>query len=198
MHTTIDPRPLLERVTDQFGTLIATVEPEQLNAPTPCTEFDVRALIGHVLGNTIAYALIAEGGSVEDAPGDITEVPGGDWKGAYAAAGERLTLAGKMLDDDALKRVVDLGFAKVPLRGALSAIVMEIAAHTWDLREALGASPELAPEPAEFSLDYARELLPPQRRGAPVPFEPVRPAPQGADAYTRLAAWLGREVQLDA
>lgn len=195
MNTTLDPRPLLERVTGQFGALVATVAPEQLNAPTPCTEFDVRALISHVLGNTIAYALIAEGGSVEDAPGDITEVPGGDWRRAYAAAGERLILAGHALDDGTLERVVDLGFAKMPLRGALGAIVMEIAAHTWDLREALGAAPELAPEPAEFSLAYARDLLPPERRGAPAPFEPVRPAPEGADAYARLAAWLGRDVR---
>ncbi|MCT2594765.1 TIGR03086 family protein [Streptomyces sp. N2-109] len=197
MNTATDPRPLLARATGQFASLVATVEPSRLDTPTPCSEFDIRALIGHVTGNTLAYALFAEGGSVEDEPGGIAKAPGGEWTAAYTAAGERLVAAGQGLDDNALDRMVNLGFATMPLRGALSAIVMEISAHTWDLHQALGGGHELDPELAVFSLAYARETLPPGRRGAPVPFEPVRPAPEGADAYGRLAAWLGREVPVD-
>ncbi|MFE7313384.1 TIGR03086 family metal-binding protein [Streptomyces sp. NPDC057555] len=197
MHTAMDPRPLLERATGQFATLIAAVEPGRLADPTPCTQYDVRTLIGHVLGNTLAYAHIAEGGSIADAPGDARDVPGDDWAAAYKASAQRLVAAGRALADGALDRTVDLGFAQMPMRAALGAIVMEIATHTWDLREALQVSPELDPELAEFSLAYARATLPPTRRGAPVPFEPVRPAPEGTDAYGKLAAWLGREVHSD-
>ncbi|MER7989420.1 TIGR03086 family metal-binding protein [Streptomyces noursei] len=195
MDTTVDPRPLLERAAGQFAALVSATEPRQLNDATPCPGFDVRALIGHALGNTLAYAYIIEGGTIADEPGDVKDVPGGDWTAAYTAAGDRLVAASRVLTDGALDHVVDLGFAKMPMRAALGAITMELAAHTWDLREALGASPELAPEVADFSLTYARETLPPERRGAPVPFEPVRPAPEGADAYGRLAAWLGRDVR---
>ncbi|WP_051819896.1 hypothetical protein [Streptomyces sp. NRRL S-920] len=67
------------------------------------------------------------------------------------------------MDDRALDRMVDLGFATLPVRGALSAGVMEIAAHAWDLRQALGSAHELAPELAEFSLAFAHEALPPER-----------------------------------
>ncbi|GAU66841.1 hypothetical protein SSP35_03_04890 [Streptomyces sp. NBRC 110611] len=195
MDTTIDPRPLLERATGQFAALVAAVEPGRLDARTPCPEFDIRALMGHVLGNTLAYAYIAEGGTIADEPGDVKEVPGDDWAVAYAAAGERLVAASRALTDGALDHLVDLGFAKMPMRAALGAIVMELAAHAWDLREALGDSPELDSAVADYALAYAREMLPPERRGAPVPFAPVRPAPEGADAYGRLAAWLGREAR---
>ncbi|MFK0296738.1 TIGR03086 family metal-binding protein [Streptomyces sp. NPDC090442] len=195
MDTTFDPRPLLERAAGQFAALVAAAEPRRLNDATPCPEFDVRALAGHVLSNTLAYAYIAEGGTIADEPGDIKEVPGDDWTAAYTAAADRLVAASRVLTDGALDQVVDLGFAKMPMRAALGAIIMELAAHTWDLREALGASPELAPEVADFSLTFARETLPPERRGAPSPFAPVRPAPEGADAYGRLAAWLGRDVR---
>ncbi|MCZ1006706.1 TIGR03086 family metal-binding protein [Streptomyces lydicus] len=194
MNTSLDPRLLLERATGQFAALVATVEPSRFDDRTPCTEYTIRALIGHVLGNTLAYACIAEGGSVADEPGDIKEVPDDDWAAAYKASGERLTAAGRGLTDGALDGIVDLGFAKMPMRAALGAIVMEIATHTWDLREALGASPELDQELAEFSLAYAQDALPPARRGAPAPFEPVQPAPEGVDTYGRLAAWLGRKV----
>ncbi|MFF4603985.1 TIGR03086 family metal-binding protein [Streptomyces sp. NPDC001339] len=201
MDTTIDPRPLLERATGQFAALVAAVEPGRLNDRTPCPEFDIRALIGHVLGNTLAYAYIAEGGTIADEPGDIKEVPGDDWAAAYAVAGDRLVAASRGLTDGGLDHVVDLGFAKMPMRAALGAITMELAAHTWDLCEALGYSPEsmgareLDPEVGGFALAYAQETLPAERRGAPVPFEPVRSAPEGADAYGRLAGWLGREVR---
>src|SRR4051794_40745996 len=49
---TIDPRPVYARATEQAAALIRTVRPEQLDGPTPCTEFDVRALLGHVVGGT--------------------------------------------------------------------------------------------------------------------------------------------------
>ncbi|MEV5983126.1 TIGR03086 family metal-binding protein [Streptomyces sp. NPDC052114] len=195
MNTAIDPRPLLRRTADQFTALVATVEPGRLGDPTPCGEFDVRALIGHVLTGTHAYAELAEGASADPKLEDFTEVPGDDWAAAAAAAAERLVAAGQDLDDEALERTVDPGFAAMPLHGALSAVIMEIAAHTWDLRRALDAKPDLAPEPAEFSLAFARRALPPERRGGPAPFAPVRPAPEGSDAYDELAAWLGREVR---
>ncbi|MEU7576643.1 TIGR03086 family metal-binding protein [Streptomyces sp. NPDC041068] len=192
--TATDPRPLLRRTADQFAALVATVEPERLGDPTPCSEFDVRALISHVLGNTLAYAIITEGGPLEQATGGAGEIADEGWAAAYAAAAERLVAAGEGLDDPALEHVVDLGFAKMPLRGTLSAVVMEIAAHSWDLRTALDSAIELAPDVAEFSLAFARQAIAQDRRGGPVPFAPVRPAPEGADAYGQLAAWLGREV----
>ncbi|WP_055701847.1 MULTISPECIES: TIGR03086 family metal-binding protein [Streptomyces] len=195
MNAATDPRPLLRRTADQFTALVATVEPGRLGDPTPCDAFDVRALIGHVLSGTHAYAQLAEGASSDPTIEDFSEVPDGDWTAAASAAAERLVTAGQDLDDDALERMVDPGFAAMPLHGALSAVVMEIAAHTWDLREALGAKPELDPETAEFSLAFAHRALRPERRGGPVPFGPVRQAPEGADAYDELAAWLGREVR---
>lgn len=194
MDTPTDPRPLLERATAQFAALVADTAPGQLEDPTPCTEFDVRALISHTLGNTRVYTRFADGGAVTEETGSTADVPDDGWADACAAAGERLVAASRALSEEALERKVDLGFATMSMRDALGAIVMELAAHTWDLREALGRPAELAPEPAEFALSYAHRTLPPERRGAPVPFEPVRPAPEDADAYGKLAAWLGRTV----
>lgn len=80
---------------------------------------------------------------------------------------------------------------EIPGRAALSAYVMEIVAHTWDLSEAIGRPLALDPEPAEFALAAARQALPEgPREGRP--FDAPVPAPEGAGAYERLAAWLGR------
>ncbi|MFF8643232.1 maleylpyruvate isomerase N-terminal domain-containing protein [Streptomyces sp. NPDC015345] len=114
MNTPKDPRPLLYRAAGQFAALVATVEPGQLDTPTPCHEFDIRALIAHVLGNTLAYPHIMQGTYRAAEPGNVAEVPGDDWAAAYADAEERLIVAGWAMDDRALDRMVDLGFATLP------------------------------------------------------------------------------------
>ena len=42
-------------------------------------------------------------------------------------------------------------------------------------------------------LDHARTRVPAERRGGPIPFEPVIDVPADAGAYERLAGWLGRD-----
>ncbi|MFD5795205.1 hypothetical protein ACFWIO_16940 [Streptomyces diastatochromogenes] len=70
---------------------------------------------------------------------------------------------------------------------------MEIVTHTWDLAEALGHREELDPEPAEFALATARQVLPDFRpRDENTPFDTRHQAPEGAGAYEQLAAWMGR------
>ena len=66
-----DPRPLYERAADQFASLLKTVTPERLGDPTPCTEFDVRALLSHVVGGTHRIATIGEGGDGLSVPARV-------------------------------------------------------------------------------------------------------------------------------
>lgn len=82
-------------------------------------------------------------------------------------------------------------WGEIPGQDALSAYVMEIVAHSWDLSERLGRPLALDPELAEYSLATARGVLPDgPREGRP--FAAAVPAPEGTDAYGRMAAWLGR------
>ena len=43
-HLDIDPRPLFAAATDTATEVIGNVRADQLANPTPCTEYDVRAL----------------------------------------------------------------------------------------------------------------------------------------------------------
>ncbi len=49
-HLFIDPRPILDRAIATGGAVIAGVGPDQLTAPTPCPEMDVRAMLSHLVG----------------------------------------------------------------------------------------------------------------------------------------------------
>lgn len=187
----IDPRPVYARATEQAAALIGTVRPEQLAGPTPCTEFDVRGLLSHMVGGTLRIAVVGEGGDglavhpFAEGAGDE------DWAAAYDEVRTRVLKAWEA--DDRMTATVRVPWGEVPGAAALSGYVMELVTHTWDLSESLGHPVELDPELAEFALGIARRVLPDERRDEQTPFASAVPAGEGADAYGRLAAWLGRE-----
>lgn len=185
-----DPRPLYARATDQAAALVRTVRPEQLTGPTPCTGFDVRTLLSHLVGAAHRTAVIGAGGDGMAVRPFADGVADDSWPDAYDEA--RTEVARAWADDARLDAPVRAPWGETSGRNALSGYVMECVTHTWDLREALGRPFELDPELAEFALTVARGVLPEPERGDDVPFDSALPAPEGAGAYERLAAWLGR------
>ena len=46
---TIDIREAYRRALDDFGALVHRIEPDQWQTRTPCVDWDVRALVNHVV-----------------------------------------------------------------------------------------------------------------------------------------------------
>lgn len=192
MKATFDPRPLYLRAVDQFEKLAAQVAPAQLDGPTPCDEFTVRGLLGHVIGATHRIAYIGEGGRGMDLPAAAGEIDDTDWAPAVGRA--RARAAAAWADDAKLDRTVGVPWGEAPGRIALSGYVMETVTHTWDLARAVAPGFPLDEELAAFSLDIAGKVLPAEPRGGEMPFGPVQPVPEGSGAADQLAGWLGRQV----
>jgi uncharacterized protein (TIGR03086 family) len=188
-----DPRPLRRRAIAQTGTIVAAVTPDQLTLPTPCTEYDVRALLSHITGGLTRAALVGEGDPGALArPAMADGVPDDGWPAAYRAAAARDAAA--WADDAKLDALVEVPWGKVPGRFAIAGYIQEILAHGWDLAKATGQPTEGDPELALWALATAQRILPPDIRGNDgVPFGPVVAAPADAGPYTQLAAWLGRQ-----
>ncbi|MFE3411350.1 TIGR03086 family metal-binding protein [Streptomyces mirabilis] len=187
----IDPRPLYTRATEQIAALVATVRPEQLAGPTPCAEFDVRTLLSHIAGGTRRIAVVGAGGDGMAVRPFLDGVEDDRWSAAYEEV--RTEVRKSWADDARLDALVTVPWGEAPGRIALSGYVMEAVTHTWDLSESLGRPLVLDPELAEFALGIARRVLPDERRDdEELPFDSAVPAPEGADAYGRLAAYLGR------
>jgi uncharacterized protein (TIGR03086 family) len=186
-----DPRPVYARATEQAAKLIGTVRPEQLSGPTPCTEFDVRALLSHIVGGTRRIAVAGEGGDGLAVTSFAEGVADDGWAAAYEEVRVRAVKAWE--SEERMRTPVRVPWGEVLGQEALSGYLMEIVTHTWDLSEALGHPLPLDPEPAERALAAARRVLPDSRpRDAATPFAARREAPEGAGAYERLAAWTGR------
>ena len=191
MTQNTDPREIHQRAMAQTEAIVAAVPPGQLALPTPCTEYDVRALLSHMVGGLTRIAVVGEGGDGLAVVPRADGVPEDGWLAAYRAATARTRAA--WADDARLDAMVEVPWGKVPGRQALGGYVQEILTHGWDLARATGQPTELDPELATWVLAVAQRILPPEPRGGEIPFGSVVPVPPGAGPYTQLAAWLGRQ-----
>lgn len=149
----------------------------------------MRTLLSRVVGGTHRIAVCGEDGDGLDVRMFVDGVPDDDWPTAYGEMRNRALRAWE--SDERMAGPVRVLWGEVPGWDALSAYVREIVAHTWDLSEGLGRPLALDPELAGYSLTAARAVLPDgPREGRP--FAPAVTAPEGADAYGRMAARLGR------
>ena len=180
----------------QLGRLVAGVRPDQLDAATPCSEYDVRALLGHLLAGLRRVTAVGTGSEALDRLTEVTGIPDDGWSSAYQA--DEAALREVWADDALLDRVMTLPFGTMPGRGALGGFLIETATHGWDLAAATGQEAALDPGVAEAALELARQFIPAEPRGGPMPFGSVVPVPEGRGPYAQLAGWLGRSPEFAA
>ncbi|GAA2647890.1 TIGR03086 family metal-binding protein [Streptomyces lunalinharesii] len=185
-----DPERVLyayERVARAVGALVAGVRPADLARPTPCADWSVRQLLDHLVWESLMVTSIAEGTPRTDHAADhLGDDPGTAFEDATHTA--LATFRGSGM----LTRT----FGPYEAPGALlvQQVVVELLAHGWDVARALGAPTGLAPEVAEEILAAAHRIYGAAPRTEGGSFAPQRPAPPGATAADRLAAYLGRTV----
>ena len=186
-----DPRPAFARALDQAEQQIAAVSADELGNRTPCVDYEVRALLGHMVAVLHKIARVGVGGDARDVPDPIDGITDDGWAGAFAQA--RGEVERVSADDAMLDRMVTLPWATLPGRAALDAYTHEFTVHSWDLAHATGRLDQLDPDLAVQALEAFPKFAPPEARSGQGPFGPAVPVPNGADVYTQLAAYLGRQ-----
>lgn len=176
MSTPIDSVVVLSRALDQTGDVLAAIHEDQLSLPTPCTEWDVARLAGHVINDPRALLEMARGNEVDWSAGPEPVTTG--WAAQFRSAADDLVHFWHHAGDDADPGEVDWQSA-------------EFAVHTWDLARSVGYAGPLDPEVAERGLAFMSRALTPENRGHA--FGPAVPVPDDAPVYDRLAACAGRD-----
>jgi uncharacterized protein (TIGR03086 family) len=191
-----DPVAELEEALELSGRLVAEVKPDQWELPTPCTEWNVRQLVDHlVLGHQL-FARVLRGEQFEQAVAAVRSIDdrlGDDPAGAYDASARDVLAA--FTAPGVLERLVRVPFGTVPGAVARHLRLIECLVHGWDLATALGLPFDPPASLVEREITFSAPMLgqvPPER---PV-FAPSRPPADGAPPIERLAALLGREPRV--
>ncbi len=168
---------VLSRALDQAGDVLAAVRADQLELPTPCSDWDVAQLIGHLVDAPVRFLEMARG-----------EQP--DWSVGPRRVSENWVPEFRSNADDLLHHWHQAGPEAATSQADWQ--TTEFAVHTWDLAQATGQSRPLLPEVAERGLAFMSAMLTPERRGSA--FGPEVSVPDDAPVYERLAAFAGRAV----
>ncbi|KZS68300.1 TIGR03086 family protein [Mycobacterium kansasii] len=182
----MDPLVAHQRAQDAFAGVLANVSPDQLGAPTPCSEWTVRDLIEHVISGNEHVGQWAQHPVEPPArPDDILAAH----RTAAAAAHE--VFAGP----DGMSPTFKLPFGELPGQVFVGIRTSDVLTHAWDLAAATGQPTDLDPELATEQLAAVRAFVGPQFRGPGKPFADEQPcSPESAPA-DQLAAFLGRNVR---
>jgi uncharacterized protein (TIGR03086 family) len=184
-----DFRPDLDAAQSWVTDLISAVSPAQLDAPTPCAEYDVRGLLQHISALPAKIAAVATGGNPRELPSQVAI----DEDGVGQRYGEEAGAAlGAWADDALLSTTVTAPWGPAPGAAALGGFVMETVTHGWDLAVATGQDPEADPALAAKARAIGEHALAEAPRGPGMPFGVSVEAPVGAGPTTQLAAFLGR------
>ncbi|WP_447036648.1 TIGR03086 family metal-binding protein [Streptomyces sp. DSM 118878] len=167
------------------------VRDEQLAAPTPCPEFAVRHLLGHVIGLSRAFELAARKDfrpELDRDPGSVVPDIGPDWRGELPKALDAVVEAWR--DPAARQGMTRAGGFDLPGEVAALVVLDELVVHGWDLARATGQ--EYAPD--EASLDGARAFLAPAAGGGEDgPFGRPVPVPRDAPLLDQVIGLSGRD-----
>jgi len=183
-----------EQAVASTAEIVKGTSASQMGAPTPCTEWDVRALLNHIIGTLwLADGLFADHEPrYLMVPGGLpsADLAGDDPAAAYSeASSAALAAAGA---GDALTRVHVTPLGEMPGPALAGFTTLDILMHGWDLAKATGQPADLDGRLAAHVLGFAEQALATQESRAARSGPPVA---VGGDAPVtqRLAAFLGRQ-----
>nr|WSY51844.1 TIGR03086 family metal-binding protein [Streptomyces sp. NBC_00886] len=180
----------IERAVDATGLVVASVADGQWVNPTPCAEWDARALLNHTVGGMRIFA--AELNGTDPGAEHESDWLGADPRGAYAEAAEADRAAWSR--PGALDTTVHISLGALP--GPLAALIhfTEVCVHGVDLAVATGQQAVVDEELCAELLSVMRGTGGFDAYRMPGVFGPEVQPPPDAVPHARLLAYLGRPL----
>lgn len=176
----------LAQTFDHAAAVIGGVRPEQLSAATPCTEWDVRALLTHTIGVVTNIGCGVRGEALIP---DVNAIAlDTDFAHQFRTAADGTLAAWRVsgLDDE-----VNIGAGPMPASLGAQINLVDTASHAWDIARATGQPEALPPALAAAVLASAQRFVSDDIRNFAGIAAPVE---VGADATPTDAfvAFMGR------
>lgn len=175
----------------EFDRRVRAVRADHWRNPTPCTEWDVRALVNHLVTEQLWAPPLLEGATIDDVgdrfDGDqLGDDPVAAWAAAAAAAREAFAAPG------ALGRSVAVSHGPRPAEEYCQEMTLDLTVHAWDLARAITADERLDAALVRGVLAFIEPQV--EHLADTGLFGPPIAVSDDADDQTRLLALLGRRT----
>jgi len=196
VNQNIKPAPmstgdLYVRAMQRTRAYIDAVRPEQWTAPTPCTEWNVRQIANHLIGENLWAVELLQGRTIVEVGNRLDgDLAGGDPAAAFADSVRSASRA--CAAPGAMEATCHLSFGDYSGSDYAAQLFMDTLIHGWDIATATGQDTRLDAELVEACLPIAEQLTT-QFRSAGV-FGDNLPVDADADPQIRLLALVGRNA----
>jgi uncharacterized protein (TIGR03086 family) len=178
---------------EAFGERVRAIGADQWSLPTPDSEWDVSALVDHLIDENQWLPPLARGHDL-DAAGKIVE-------GAKQSAGDdlakvfadsALASADAVKEDGAMERSASLSRGPTPMRDYLGEMIFDHLVHAWDLGKAIGYDGKPLPDDVVAAVYEMAKPMAPMLASSGMFAEPVV-VPDDASTLDKLIALTGRD-----
>jgi uncharacterized protein (TIGR03086 family) len=177
----------LEQSYDQTAKLVAELTAAELDAPSTCAGWDVRATLNHLLGATWMFTLVNQGHATDEDAGDVI---GDDASLAVTAAAKENVASWRQ--PGALEGDRSYSFGTFPATGAAMLNLGEVVVHNWDVARATGQELVIDPVIGQMIYDWGVSMPLDEFRNHGA-FGPEVAVPASAPIVDRLVGLLGRQ-----
>ncbi len=186
---------LISKAAEEAKKVMSGVQPSQLSGPTPCSQFDVKALANHMAGLAVGSERAAKKLEPMAPPDPMPDLVGDNPGSAYGPLVDATVAAWS--EQGAFEGQTHFGSGEMPAQMAGAITLMEIAVHGWDLAAATGQTYTMEPDVAEAVRQTVSQLASPEARenGA---FGAEVQVGEDASAQDRLLALSGRDPNWSA
>jgi uncharacterized protein (TIGR03086 family) len=179
----------LSRSVRLFGEKVHAVADDQWGHATPCSEWDVRALVNHVVNEARWVRPLLDGMTIAEVGDRLDgDLLGGDPKAAFDEAAAEATAA--VVEPGAVERTVHISSGDVPAGEYLGELFGDFVIHGWDLARAIGADDTIDPGFAAMLYERLKPMEDEMKRWGS--YGPTVAVPEDADTQTKLLAVVGR------
>jgi uncharacterized protein (TIGR03086 family) len=186
---------LHRRAVEGIRPVLARIDPADLDRPTPCDGWDLRALLEHMTGQDHGFAAAVRAAHA----GDEVDVSAFAPRplGTSLTAGLDEVVAAFAAGADGLVLLPEFG-RRLPVPIVVQMHLIDTLVHGWDVAAALGVQADyvaqLDVEVVAAALAMSEQIPDDESREAPgASFAHAAPAPEDADPWTRTLTLLGRD-----
>ena len=182
-QSTPNPVELYGEAVKNTRQIIANVKSDQMSAPTLCREWDVKALIDHILEGTMFFAGTLAG----EEPGKAGS--GGSPAEVYRSSAEKVLE--EAMKPGKMEKKYQTPFGEMSGGEFMFGAFMDNLVHGWDLTKATGQNTDLNEGHAQAVFEAFAPMMDGMRQGGA--FGPEVSVPEDAGVQHKMLGMMGRQ-----